>query len=34
MTAFVLLGIIGLGALFSTYPLMRNVPLQPKPGKN
>lgn len=28
MTAFILLGIIGLVALFSTYPLMRNAPLQ------
>ncbi len=34
MTAFILLGIIGLVALFCTYPLMRNAPLQPKPGKN
>ena len=34
MTAFILLGIIGLVALFSTYPLMRNAPLQPNPGKN
>ncbi len=34
MTAFNLLGIIGLVALFSTYPLMRNAPLQPNPGKN
>ncbi len=34
MTAFILLGIIGLAALFSTYPLMHNAPLQPNPGKN
>ena len=33
MTAFVLLGIIGLGALFSTYPLMRNVPRNRSPEK-
>ena len=34
MSAFNLLGLIGLAALFATYPLMRNAPLQPKPGKN
>lgn len=34
ITAFHLLGIIGLTALFSTYPLMRNANLQPNPGRN
>ncbi len=34
MTAFNLLGIIGLATLFSTYPLMCNAPLQPNPGRN
>jgi hypothetical protein len=34
MTAFILLGLIGLAALFSTYPLMRNAPLQPTPRKS
>ena len=34
MNAFILIGIIGLVALFSTYPLMRNAPLQPNSGKN
>jgi len=34
MTAFILLGIVGLVALFSTYPLMRNAPLQPESRGN
>lgn len=34
MTAYIILGVIGLVALFSTYPLMRNASLQPKRGKN
>lgn len=31
MVAFTSLGAVSLAALFSTYPLMRNAPLQPKP---
>ena len=33
-TIFVIFGAIGLGALFSTYPLMRHAPLHPKAGTN
>lgn len=33
-TIFTLFGAAGLAALFITYPIMRNAPLQPKPRKN